>query len=437
MSLSDQTVRIQNARIICPKQGLDFHGSLDLKNGAIAWLGQNADALDWDGEVIDAGGAILTSGFIDIHVRSGEPGYEYRETLDETAQAAARGGFTTVCLMANGAYNQDTRPLVEYVARRSNEIGSSRLRPIGALTLERKGERLTEMFDLLAGGAIAFSDFESTCANAGVMRRALEYAKATGRPVFEFPNNPSLSGTGIMHEGPVATRLGLKGIPSAAEEVRVYRAISLARLTGAPLHIGPVSTAASVAALRVAKSEGLSLTSSVLASHLKYVDADIMTDWSTALKVMPVLREESDRIALLSGVADGTIDAISSGHLAQGLVDKQVPFPEAEFGMLGLQTALSVCLEIISAGGMSLMDMVSRLTSGPMACLRNPWHGLAIGHPGDLVLFHPDKTWSVSKHELGGRALNTPLFGSEVKGCIENTWVSGRCVYNRADESSL
>ncbi len=436
MSRSDESVRIQNARIMCSQRGLDLHGTLDIVDGAISWLGHNSDAPNWAGRAMDAAGAILTSGFTDIHVRSGEPGYEYRESLDETAEAASRGGFTTVCLIANGAYNQDTRPLVEYVRRRSREICSTRLRPIGALTLERKGERLTEMFDLLAGGAVAFSDFEETCANAGVMRRALEYAKATGRPVFEFPNNPSLSGTGIMHEGPVATRLGLKGIPSAAEEVRVYRAIALARLTGAPLHIGPISTAASVAALRVAKADGLPLTSSVLASHLKYIDADIMTDWSTALKVLPVLREDADRSALLGGVSDGTIDAISSGHLAQGLVDKQVPFPEAEFGMLGLQTALPICLEAVSAGDMSLMDMVMRLTTGPMGCLRNQWDGLTVGSPADLVLFDPQKTWSVSEDSLGGRALNTPLYGAEVKGRIENTWVSGRSVYSRPVESS-
>ena len=258
------------------------------------------------------------------------------------------------------------------------------------------------------------------------MRRALEYAKATGRPVFEFPNNPSLSGAGVIHEGEVSTRLGLTPVPSAAEEVRVYRAIALARLTQAPIHIGPISSRSSVAALRVAKAEGLPLTSSVLASHLKFCDHHILESWSTNLKSMPVLRSEEDRQGLIDGVVDGTIDAISSGHEAMGTLDKQVPFAEAEFGLLGLQTTLALLLEVRrERPDLDIPLMVQRLTHGPARCLRRTPSRLASGEAADLVLFKPDEEAMVDAAFLGGRAQNTPLLGLRIPGVIMNTWVGG------------
>lgn len=310
--------------------------------------------------------------------------------------------------------------------RRSSEIGGSRLLPLGALTVGRSGQRLAELFDLRDGGAVGFTDYDSTVACAGLMRRALEYAKATGRPVFEFPNNPSLSGAGVIHEGEVSTRLGLKPVPSAAEEVRVYRAIALARLTQAPIHIGPISSRSSVAAIRVAKEEGLPITASVLATHLKFCDHHILASWSTNLKVRPVLRTEDDRQGLIEGVLDGTIDAVSSGHEAMGLLDKQVPFPEAEFGLLGLQTTLSVLLELRrEQTDLELPLLVKRLTEGPARCLRQAPSRLLAGSRADLVLFRPDEESIVDAASLGGRAQNTPLLGFKLPGVITNTWVGG------------
>ena len=430
------SIRVGNARLICPTTGLDRQGAVDIRDGRIEGVHVDGAAPPTDLRFMDGRGAILCPGFIDLHATSGEPGYEYRETLADTAAAAIRGGFTTVCIGSNSQTNHDTRPMTEYFVRRSQEIGLAKLAPIGALTSQRAGARLTEMYDLKAGGAIAYGDGESACANAGIMRRALEYASATGRPVFEFPNNPSLSGTGVMHEGPVSTLLGLKGIPSAAEEVRVYRAIALARLTRAPIHLGPISTAASVSGLRAAKAEGLPLTSAVTAAHLTFVDADIKEGWSTSLKVMPVLRSELDRDALISGLQDGTIDAVASGHNPMGLVDKQVPFQRAEFGMLGLQTALGQLLALVDAGRLTLGAALRSLTTGAAACLRTDIPALEAGALADLVLFEPGGTTEFTPGFLAGKSFNTPFLNQSLPGKVVATIVDGRRVYFNSHDQS-
>jgi len=285
------------------------------------------------------------------------------------------------------------------------------------------------MFDLRQGGAAGFGDGVSDFADAGLMRRALEYASATGLPVFEFPNNPSLSAGGVMHEGAVSTRLGLKGVPRAAEEARVYRAIALVRLTGAAVHLGPISAAASVEAIRRAKVEGLPVTCAVTAAHLRFIDEDIEAGWSTCLKVMPVLRAKEDREALIEGLRDGTIDAIATGHGAMGLVDKQVPFPKAEFGMLGLQTALGIALELSQAGGLSMARILGALSVGPARCLRQALPIIQKGRPADLVMFDPSEETVFTAEEIQSKAVNTPYLGQSLPGRIHGTWVDGLRVF--------
>ena len=421
---------IRGGRLICPQTGRDSQGDIEIRDAMINVVTSEPGSIPvTDQTVVDATGAIISPGFVDLHAHVGEPGHEYKEDIASASAAAAAGGFTSVCVSAISVPVNDTRAITEFIRRRGDEVDGARMCPIAALTVGADGKRLTEMFDLRDGGAVAFGDGERGHCDAGLMRRAMEYARAVGVPVFESPRDPHLAGVGVMHEGPVATLLGLKGIPVAAEEMAVARAVALARQTGAPIHIGPISAAVSVAALRGAKADGLPVTCSVLASHLHLIDADIRTAWSPNLHLEPPLRSESDRRALCAGLADGTIDAVASGHRPQSGVEKDVPFARALPGMIGFQTALPLLLKLVESGELSLHRAVESLPWGPERCLRRTGGGVAVGQAADLVMFDLDSTYVLSETRLLSRSRNTPFLGRQFNGALRGTWVGGQPVF--------
>jgi dihydroorotase len=320
--------------------------------------------------------------------------------------------------------------VTELIRARAQAVGRARILPIAALTRGCKGERLTEMFDLREGGAVALGDGSRAVADAGLLRRAMEYARAVGLPVFEHPEDAALAGKGVMHEGPVATRLGLAGVPAAAEDVVVMRDIAVAEHTGARLHLGPISTRGAVRAVRMAKDAGLPVTCAVTAAHLHLTDEALAEAYDPNLRVRPPLRSADHVEALRAAVADGTIDAVASGHRPQSPVEKDVELDLAGPGMIGLETALGLVLRLVHAGALSLPAAIARLATGPARALGLEFGRLSVGAPADVVVFDPDARVRVEAAGLASRARNTPFLGQVLPGKVDVTLVGGRIVYS-------
>jgi len=427
--VSDGRLLICNGRVICPISGRDEVATVEVVDGVIAGVHPGSAAPGPGGTVFDAAGAIVAPGFVDLHAHLGEPGFEHKETLETAGRAAVRGGFTAICARPDTSPVNDTRAVTEFLVRRGAEVSPARIWPVAALTVGCAGDRLTEMFDLRAAGAVAFGDGDRSVADAGLLRRGMEYARAVGRPVFAYCEDARLSRGGVMHEGPMATWLGLKGAPAAAEDVIALRAFALARQTGAPIHIGPISTRGAVEAVRLAKGAGLSVTCAVAAPHLHLTDAAIAEAWSPDLNVRPPLRSADDRAALRAGLADGTIDAITSGHMPQSPVEKDEPFGRAAPGMIGLQTTLGLVLRLVEAQVIELVRAIELLSPGPLRALRRTdgAHGgrVAPGAPADLVVFDPRAKVRVDAESLESRARNTPFLGQALPGRVITTLVGG------------
>ncbi len=425
---SGMDIWIVNGRVLCPASGLDSEGAVELSGGTVRAVHPGGASPPAGAEVIDAGGGIVCPAFVDLHCRLGEPGEEHKEDLETGGRAAVRGGFGTICPSSDTTPANDNRSVTEHLVRRGAELGSARVRPVAALTVGREGRRLTEMFDLHGAGAVAFGDGGRSVADAGLLRRGLEYARAVGAPVFERPEDVRLAHAGVMHEGEVATRLGLKGLPSAAEEVAVLRAIVLAELTGARVHLGPISAGGSVRAIRDAKRRGLPVTCAVTAAHLHLADEAIAVAYDTNLRVSPPLRSRSDLEALREGVADGTIDAIASGHAPQSAVEKAVEFDVAEPGMIGLETTLGLVLRLVEAKAIGLSDAIARLTCGAAAVLGIDAGRLTKGAPADVTVFDPTARARVEAGGLASRSRNSPFVGQALPGRVAWTLVGGRVV---------
>lgn len=421
---------IQNGRVLCPSTGLDQVATLVISDGRVEGVTREPIEAGAHDEVVDATGAWVLPGLVDLHAHLGEPGAEHKEDLASAALAAAHGGFTTVVAAPDTEPVNDTRAISEFIRARAQAGPGVRVLPMGTLTRQRDGAHLTDMFDLKAGGAVALGEGMRPLRDAGLMRRAMEYARAVGLPVFEFPEEASLARAAVMHEGPVATRLGLRGVPSAAESIVVARGIALARLTGCPLHLGPISCAESVEAVERAREEGLPVTCAVTAMHLQFVDEAIAeASYDTHLRVRPPVRAEADRAALRAGIASGVISAITSGHRPQSPVEKQVEFELAEPGIAGLETTLGQVLGLIAEGALPLEQALTALTAGPAGVIRQPSGTLAPGKAADLVVVATEARWTVSRESLLGRAHNTPLLGQSLPGVTLRTLVEGRTIW--------
>ncbi len=429
---------IHGARLIDPARGVDRVEDVRFVDGRVAAnAGEPAD------RVLDGVGLVLAPGFVDLHCHLREPGQEYKETIHSGLAAAVHGGFTTVCAMPNTEPATDNRSVVEYVLRTARAAGLARVLPIGAVTLGRSGKQLAELAELAEAGCVAFSDDGSPVADAELMRRALEYASGLGLAVINHCEEPSLAKGGVMHEGWVCTRLGLKGQPAAAEEVMVARDCQLAALTGGHVHIAHVSTAGAIEAVLAAKARGAQVTCEVTPHHLTLTDEAALYGppgspvpaYDTAARVNPPLRGTTDRYACRLALADGTIDCVATDHAPHALTDKECEFDQAAPGISGLETALPLLLELVQAGELPLARAVEALTIAPARALGLdrfvPGIGtLAPGAPADAVLFDPDAEWIVDPREFASLGKNTPFRGRRVRGRVIATVCDGTLVYD-------
>ncbi len=419
---------IRGGRVIDPSRRTDGVADVYVVGGKIEAVGRNIVGGP-DAEVIDAAGKVVAPGLIDLHVHLREPGQEDVETVATGAMAAAAGGFTTVCAMPNTDPVTDNQATVGFIVRQSIRAGKARVRPIGAISLGQKGQQLAEFGEMVAAGAVAVSDDGKPVVSSHLMRTALEYAQVFGIPVADHCEDPTLSAGGAMHEGLVSTRLGLKGIPAAAEEIMVARDIILAELTGGHVHLCHMSTRGSVALIRRAKDAGLRVTAEATPHHFTLTHERV-EGYDTHAKMNPPLREALDRDAIRQGLKDGTIDVIATDHAPHHYDAKEREFDEAPNGIIGLETALGLALaELVEPGLVSLPEVVDLMSTRPARVFKLAGGTLSTGAPGDVVIFDPSARWTVIPGAFHSRSRNTPFGGRELPGRVLLTVVDGRIVY--------
>ncbi len=435
--MTNSRVAYLNAHLLDPASGLDAKGALLVDDGRIADFGPELfkDGAPSVNEIVDCEGLFLAPGLIDMRVQLREPGDEHMETIASGSNAAAAGGVTTMVCLPNTNPVIDDVSIVEFIARRAREVHQVKVFCYGALTRELKGKELTEIGLLQDAGALAFTDGESATFDALVMRRALSYARAFDALIIQHPEEPNLVGNGVMNEGEIASRLGLTGIPSEAEVIMVERDLRLVELTGGRYHVAHVSTAAAIEAIRSAKARGLNVTCDT-AAHYFALNETALGNYRTFAKVSPPLRAESDRQAVVKGLADGTIDAIASDHSPHDQESKRLPFAHAAFGVVGLETLLPLTLELYHNGHLSLLAALDKVTTAPARILGLKSGKLSRGAPADIVLFDPDVPWLVRENKLHSISKNSAFDGRPVQGRVKHTIVDGREVYQDGDRSN-
>jgi dihydroorotase len=421
---------IYGGRVIDPANNLDAIADVLIRDGIIATVvtrdqGDTTKSPPVGTQLIDAGGLIVCPGFIDTHVSLREPGFEEDECTATGTAAALAGGFTTIAAQSDTHPVVDDRAAAEFIRLQAERARNCRVYPLGAVTKESKGEELAEIGQLVQGGAVGFSDAKRAVANSEVMRRALEYARMFNRPILHFAMVPELSDGGVMHEGFEATRLGFRGIPAAAQDIMTGRDIALAELTGGQIHLMCVTTVDSVERIRRARSRGIRVTADVTPHHLLLTDA-VMRSFETMYKCNPPLRSQEHVDALIAGLQDGTLSAISSDHQPLALEKKQVDMDTAPFGICGIETLLPVCIRaLIEPGYLTWLQLIARLTTGPAEILGVPHGTLSEGQPADVTLIDPVKTWMIQAKEFHSRSRNTPFDGFEFSGKVVTTIVDG------------
>jgi len=420
---------IKGGRVVDPAVGLDDDRDVLVAEGTVQDVGQRIAARG--AEVIDAAGLVVCPGFIDLHTHLREPGREDKETIATGTGAAAAGGYTAVCAMPNTEPVNDTAGITRLILERAREAAAVRVYPIGAITRGSRGEELAEYGDLRDAGCVAVSDDGRPVASARMMRRALEYAQAFDLPVIDHCEEPTLFQGASMNEGTVSTLLGLRGAPAAAEAIAVERDLLLAELTGGRLHIAHISAAASVDAVRRGKARGVRVTAEATPHHLLLIDEEVRkSEYDTATKMNPLLLSEAYRQAVLKGLRDGTIDCIATDHAPHTVDDKKVEFDHAAFGIVGLETAVGLCLDrLVAAGVIDLRRLVQVLAAGPAAALGLPGGTLAPGAPGDVTVLDPRRKWRVDPERFASKGRNTPFSGWTLTGAPAFTIVEGRVVW--------
>ncbi len=400
-----------------------------VEDGVIVPLPREGQA---QARVIERPGAVLAPGLVDLHVHLREPGQGAKETIETGTRAAAAGGFTSVACMPNTVPVVDTPAWVEWIRHRA-EGASARVLPIAAVTQGQKGEQLAPLQAMARAGAVAFSDDGHPVASAAVMRRALEYARSTGRPIVCHEEDPELKGEGVMNEGFTATRLGLRGIPNAAESVMVRRDVDLAELTGARVHLAHLSTAQGFDALRDARRRGLPVTGETCPHYWVLTD-EAVGDYDTNAKMNPPLRSDADREACIAAIVDGTIDCFVTDHAPHTADEKARPFAEAPFGIVGLETALALTLTfLVRPGHLTLAQAIERWTDAPRRIFGLPVVDLEPGSAADLVLFDPEAEWNVRPENFRSKGRNTPFAGWTLHGRVLATMMDGRLTHQAHD----
>lgn len=471
-------VLVSGGHVIDPTTGLDLIADLLIEDGRIAWIGPSGarpPSLPDNCRVMDAKGLVVSPGFIDLHCHLREPGFEHKETIATGTLAAAKGGFTSLCAMPNTSPVIDHGEVADFVSKRSRETGAVRVFPIGAISKNEAGKELSEIGELVDAGVVALSDDGMPVADSSLMRHAMEYGAHYGLVLIEHCEDPSLSHGASMNEGALSARLGIKGMPAAAEEAMVARDIALAELTGARLHVAHVSTAGSVDLIRVAKAKGVRITAEVTPHHLTLTEdrvlgpgnglvgihyrgskSNMALAYDTLAKVNPPLRTRKDVEALIAGLKDGTIDIIATDHAPHSIEDKQCEFDLAAFGISGLETALGALMTLVHSRQIELSTLIEKLTLGPANILgvlvkEDAWKGprgrgryvsplvpeglgsLRVGSPADIVIFDADREWTVDPGDFVSKGKNTPLVGSVLKGRVVATVAAGRVIYQESN----
>ena len=417
-----------NARIIDPTQKMDFTGDLLVKDGIIAAVGESID-VPQDARVLDLKGKWIVPGLLDMHVHLREPGEEYKETIASGTAAAVAGGFTAVACMPNTQPPNDSAGITRFILEKAQSSARARVYPVAAITLGQKGEQLTEFGDLINAGAIAFSDDGLPVKNAAVMRQALEYARNFDALIISHSEELDLSREGVMNEGRVSTILGLKGIPAAAEEIAVFRDVALTELTGGRLHIAHVSTKGSVEIVRQAKNRGIRVTAET-APHYFSLTEEALFGYNTFAKMYPPLRTEEDRLAVIEGLKDGTIDVIATDHAPHSVLEKECEFQMAANGIIGLETAIPLSLNLVRDGCISASQMIKCMSISPSKILGVPERGLKEGNSADICIIDPEAVFTLACESLHSLSYNSPFIGKDLQGKAILTLVDGRRVFD-------
>jgi len=421
---------IRGGELVAPQKGTSEQSDLIIERGRISRIvphgtfqGQGSQL-----KVIDAAGKLVVPGLIDMHVHLREPGEEYKESIATGAKAAVAGGFISIACMPNTSPPNDCRSVTEFIVRRAEEAGLARVYPIASITMGQQGKVLTEFGDLKEAGAVGISEDGYSVVDSELMRRALEYADYHGLAVICHCEDRSLSEGGVMHEGVVSTKIGLPGIPAAAEEIMVFRDIALARLTGTPVHIAHVSTKGSVALIRMAKEEGVSVTAET-APHYFTLDHNAVIGYDTRTKVNPPLRTEEDVQAIKQGLSEGVIDVIATDHAPHSPIEKDLEFDRAAFGMIGLETALPLILSLVREGRIGMVDAIRKITCNPASILGIPGGSLEEGARADLALIDPNVEFTMTEGDFHSKSRNSPFIGMALRGRNTLTMIGGKIVW--------
>jgi dihydroorotase len=434
--LNGKKLLLKGGRVVDPAAGRDGEFDVLVDGDRIAAIGKSLPADGADVFEVKKGW-IVAPGLIDIHVHLREPGQEHKETIATGTASAVVGGFTAVACMPNTDPVNDHPGITELILRRAATAGLARVYPIGAVSIGSKGLQMAELGAQKAAGCVAFTDDGRPVASALLMRRALEYAGMLGVPIVDHCEDPSLKGDGVAHEGLIASRLGLPGIPGVAESIMVERDIALAELTGGPYHVCHMSARQSLRAVRAAKERGLTNVSCEVAPHhFVLTDESLETPirYDTNVKMNPPLREAADREAMLQGIADGTVDVIATDHAPHHADEKLVEFDRAPFGIVGLETCVPLVFDrLVHAGRIGVARAIELLSPNPARVFRLPGGTLAVGSPADITVLAPDAAVTIRAAALKSKSKNTPFDGWQLRGGVAATIVGGRIVYRNEE----
>jgi len=429
---------IVNGHLVDPSCGQNSGKNLLIENGKVAaWLGPN-DRASEGVEIFDSTGLIVAPGFIDMHVHLREPGQEHKETIATGCAAAVAGGFTSVCPMPNTSPVNDNAAITRYMIEQAHKGGSANVFPIGAITKSSDGSELAEMGEMKAAGAVAVSDDGRPVPNAGIMRRAMQYAKDFDLPVIDHCEDKSLTAGGVMHEGRISLLLGLKGMPAMAEEIEAVRDILLAKETGAHIHIAHVSTKGAIEAVRRAKNDGVNITCEVTPHHFTLMDKAV-EGYDTNTKMSPPLRSEEHLAAVIEALRDGTIDAIASDHAPHHADEKALEYDRAPFGITGLETAIGLAFsELIHKGVIDLVRLVELCSTNPAKIFGLADRGtLRPGSVADITILDPEANWTFNAAESRSKSRNTPFTGRSFTGRAVATFLGGKPVFNSLSDKAI
>ncbi|MCK4766273.1 MAG: dihydroorotase [Candidatus Aminicenantes bacterium] len=422
---------IKNGRLLDPAGKTDAERDILVEDGKIKKIAASIEKSSETG-LIEAEGLVICPGFIDMHVHLREPGQENKETIESGSRAAVHGGFTSIVCMPNTVPVNDNRSVVEYIISRAQNAGLVNVFPVAAITKNLDGEHLTEMADLVEGGAVGFSDDGKCVMQADLLRKALEYTRMLDVPIIEHPEDHSISGSGQVNEGYISYKYGLKGILNASEEVIVARDIILQRRIGSKLHLTHISTGGSVELIRYAKIRKIKVTADATPHHL-LLNEELITGYDSVYKVKPPLRTEEDRLTLIKGIQDGTIDCIASDHAPHTRDEKDGEFEYAPFGMIGMETSFPVIYDrLVKSETISLSKLVELFSTNPARILNLKDRGkVKLGLPADLTILNLEEKFEITEDYFYSRANNCPFIGWKGQGVIEYTIVGGKIVYQR------